>query len=119
MTDVTETKVKLALDPEKLKKQIKNLTNLYNKFNGSRMLIDDRSDDYGNPSREADSFYFDVDPALKQLKNRYEGIETRMNRIIQVNSNGIGKRDSATGVITLEVPEVVDSEGTLGFDVWS
>lgn len=115
---MAEKKKTIMLNPTKLKEQIKKIEDLYTKANQSRYDIDFKSDQYGNPSQEASSFYGDVVPELVMVKRRYEWITDRMNRIIEINENGVGKRDSNTGAISIDIPESVDMEGISGFDAW-
>jgi hypothetical protein len=116
---VAEKKVTIKMNKKKLNDQIEKIKQIVIDCDLSRDDIDVKSDEYGNPSRDADTFYYDVAPELKRVEDRARWITDRMNRIIQINESGIGKRDKTTGVISIDVPESVDKKGISGFDAWS
>jgi hypothetical protein len=115
---MTENKVTIRMDQNKLKEQLKKIMKIYVSCDSSRESISDKSDEYGNPSPEAESFYSDINNELRNVRLRHQWITDRMNRIIQINESGIGKRDKTTGVISIDVPESVDKKGISGFDAW-
>ena len=116
---MAEKKVTIKLNKKKLNDQIKKIKQIVIDCDLSRDDIDVKSDEYGNPSRDADTFYYDVAPELKRVEDRARWITDRMNRIIQINESGIGKRDDSAGTISIDVPESVDKKGISGFDAWS
>ena len=115
---MTENKVTIRMDQTKLKEQLKRIMKIYVSCDSSRETISDKSDEYGKPSPEAESFYSDINNELRNVRLRHQWITDRMNRIIQINESGIGKRDKTTGVISIDVPESVDKKGISGFDAW-
>jgi len=110
----------IKLNPDNLKKKIKGLRNKADEAGRARASIDAESENLGDPSPSmaVEKFRSDSATHIDNVRACADHIETEMNRIIELNENGIATKSS--GVITVEnVPDAVLQGGANEFNNWS
>lgn len=109
----------IKLNPDNLKK-IKGLRDKADEAGRARASIDAESENLGDPSPSmaVETFRSDSATHIDNVRACADHIETEMNRIIELNENGIATKSS--GVITVEnVPDAVLQGGANEFNNWS
>ena len=110
----------IKLNPDNLKKKIKDLRDKADEAGRARASIDAESENLGDPSPSmaVEKFRSDSATHIDNVRACADHIETEMNRIIELNENGIATKSS--GVITVEnVPDAVLLGGAGEFNTWS
>ncbi|EGV13804.1 MULTISPECIES: DUF6571 family protein [Actinomyces] len=110
----------IKLNPDKLKKKIKGLRDKSDEAGRARASIDTESERLGDPSpsKAVDTFCNNSATHINDVRACANRIESDMNRIIELNQNGIATMNG--GTITVEnVPDTVLKGGKNEFDAWS
>lgn len=110
----------IKLNPDNLKKKIRGLRDKADEAGRARASIDRESENLGDPSPSmaVETFRSDSATHIDNVRACADHIETEMNRIIELNENGIATKSS--GVITVEnVPDAVLLGGAGEFNTWS
>lgn len=98
----------IKLNPDNLKKKIKGLRDKSDEAGRARAQIDRESENLGDPSpsKAVDTFCNNSATHINNVRACANQIETEMNRIIELNENGIATKSG--GVITVDnVPDTV------------
>ena len=109
----------IFLDPGKLQRRIDSLQAVADESNRVNSLLDGDSESHGDPYSGFPEFYEAVPVAVKTVSDRAATIKSIKDKIVQLNSNGVGVKDKETGAITCEIPEGVTIETKEGFDQWA
>lgn len=109
----------IFLDPGKLQRKIDSLQAVADESNRVNSLLDGDSESHGDPYSGFPEFYEAVPVAVKTVSDRAATIKSIKDKIVQLNSNGVGVKDKETGAITCEIPEGVTIETKEGFDQWA
>ena len=110
----------IKLNPDNLKKKIKGLRDKSDEAGRARAQIDRESENLGDPSpsKAVDTFCNNSATHINNVRACANQIETEMNRIIELNENGIATKSG--GVITVDnVPDTVLQGGANEFNTWS
>lgn len=110
----------IKFNPDNLKKKIRGLRDKADEAGRARASIDRESENLGDPSPSmaVETFRSDSATHIDNVRACADHIETEMNRIIELNENGIATKSS--GVITVEnVPDAVLQGGASEFNTWS
>ena len=89
----------IKLNPDNLKKKIKGLRDKSDEAGRARAQIDRESENLGDPSpsKAVDTFCNNSATHINNVRACANQIETEMNRIIELNENGIATRHCPSG----------------------
>lgn len=111
-------KVLVRLDQKKLTEQISNIEKLAANCDASAKRIQAESINQGDVYPSASHFKSDIQGSINNVNMDASDIRTIMNRIIELNQNGLGTYNSG-GTITFYIPESVNQHGIRAFDDWT
>ena len=111
-------KVLVRLDQKKLTEQISNIEKLAANCDASAKRIQTESINQGDVYPSASHFKSDIQGSINNVNMDASDIRTIMNRIIELNQNGLGTYNSG-GTITFYIPESVNQHGIRAFDDWT
>ena len=111
-------KVKVRLNQEKLTEQISKIEKLAANCDASAKRIQDESVNQGDVYPSASHFKSDIQGSINNVNMDASDIRTIMNRIIEINQNGLGTKNPG-GTITFDIPESVNRQGVRAFDDWT
>jgi len=111
-------KVKVRLNQEKLTEQISKIEKLAANCDASAKRIQDESVNQGDVYPSASHFKSDIQGSINNVNMDASDIRTIMNRIIEINQNGLGTKNPG-GTITFDIPESVNQQGTRALNDWT
>jgi len=111
-------KVLVRLDQKKLTEQISNIEKLAANCDASAKRIQTESINQGDVYPSASHFKSDIQGSINNVNMDASDIRTIMNRIVELNQNGLGTYNSG-GTITFYIPESVNQHGIRAFDDWT
>ena len=111
-------KVLVRLNQEKLTEQISKIEKLAADCDASAKRIQDESVNQGDVYPSASHFKSDIQGSINNVNMDASDIRTIMNRIIEINQNGLGTKNPG-GTITFDIPESVNQQGVRALNDWT
>lgn len=111
-------KVSIRLNQKKLTEQISKIEKLAADCDASAKRIQSESVNQGDVYPSASHFKSDIQGSINNVNMDASDIRTIMNRIIEINQNGLGTKNPG-GTITFDIPESVNQQGVRALNDWT